>query len=100
MSAAYTVIKTTRFKRDYKRLQKQGRDMTELNAAIGELALNGKLPPRYKDHPLKGEWAGSRECHIGGPKSDWLLVYDKNDTAFILQLMRTGTHQDLKIGEK
>lgn len=39
MSAAYTVIKTTRFKRDYKRLQKQGRDMTELNAAIGELAF-------------------------------------------------------------
>ena len=100
MSVAYTVIKTTRFKRDYKRLQKQGRDMTDLNAAIGALALNGKLPPRYKDHPLKGEWAGSRECHIGGPKSDWLLVYDKNDTAFILQFMRTGTHQDLKIGEK
>ena len=100
MSVAYTVIKTTRFKRDYKRLQKQGRDMTDLNSVIGLLALNGKLPSRYKDHPLKGEWAGSRECHIGGPKSDWLLVYDKNDTAFILQLIRTGTHTDLKIGEK
>lgn len=100
MSVMYTVVKTTRFKRDYRRLMRQGRDMTDLNAAIGQLALNGKLPPRYKDHPLKGEWAGSRECHIGGPKNDWLLVYDRNDNAFILQLIRTGSHQELGIGEK
>lgn len=99
MSVMYTVVKTTRFKRDYKRLMRQGRDMTDLNSVIGLLALNGKLPPQYKDHPLKGNWAGSRECHIGGSKSDWLLVYDKNDNTFILQLIRTGSHQELGIGE-
>ena len=100
MNKTYTIIKTSRFKRDYKRLMKQGRDMTDLDAAIGKLAVEGKLPARYNDHPLKGDWVGFRECHINGPKSDWLLVYDKNENVFILQLIRTGSHQDLKIGEK
>ena len=30
MNKTYTIIKTSRFKRDYKRLMKQGRDMTYL----------------------------------------------------------------------
>ena len=34
MNKTYTIIKTSRFKRDYKRLMKQGRDMTDLDAAI------------------------------------------------------------------
>jgi mRNA interferase YafQ len=24
------------------------------------------LPPEYRDYELVGEWAGFRECHIGG----------------------------------
>ena len=34
MNKTYTIIKTSRFKRDYKRLMRQGRDMTDLDAAI------------------------------------------------------------------
>ena len=98
MKRIYAVVRSNRFKRDYKRLERQGLDMSDIDAAIGQLALNGCLPPRYKDHPLKGEWAGSRECHIGGPKSDWVMIYDKDDCAFILQLLRTGSHSKLGIG--
>ena len=100
MKKIYAIVRSNRFKRDYRRLERQGFDMSELDTAIGQLALNGCLPPRYSDHPLKGEWAGSRECHIGGPKSDWILIYDKDDSAFILQLLRSGSHSKLKIGEK
>ena len=32
----------------------------------------GPLPPEYADHPLRGQWADCRDCHIRG---DWLLVY-------------------------
>jgi mRNA interferase YafQ len=47
-------------------------------------------PPRYKDHPLGGEWKHFRDCHI---EPDWLLIYkiDGED----LYLVRTGTHSDL-----
>ena len=45
MNKTYTIIKTSRFKRDYKRLMKQGRDMTDLDAAIGKLAVEGKFLP-------------------------------------------------------
>jgi len=31
-----------------------------------------RLPARYKDHPLKGEWAGYRVAHIA---PDWRLIY-------------------------
>ena len=34
MNETYTIIKTSRFKRDYKRLMRQGRDMTDLDAGL------------------------------------------------------------------
>jgi len=45
---------------------------------------------KYRDHALKGNYIGRRECHIS---SDWLLIYrvDGNE----LYLDRTGTHADL-----
>ena len=30
------------------------------------------LPPEWLDHPLKGNYADHRECHVGG---DFLLIY-------------------------
>ncbi|MCM1385327.1 MAG: type II toxin-antitoxin system YafQ family toxin [Lachnoclostridium sp.] len=29
------------------------------------------LEEKYKDHPLKGNWDGFRECHI---QSDWAVI--------------------------
>ena len=74
--------------------------MSKLDRAIGLLAMGQKLPREYRDHELKGKYAGKRECHIGGPKSNWLLVYRKIESQLILELIATGSHQDLKIGEK
>ncbi|MFZ5472949.1 MAG: type II toxin-antitoxin system YafQ family toxin, partial [Pseudomonadota bacterium] len=44
----------------------------------------------WLDHPLKGDWADHRECHIGG---DFLLIYRLDGNAVIF--VRTGTHSDL-----
>jgi mRNA interferase YafQ len=49
-----------------------------------------ELPEARRDHPLKGEWKGWRECHI---QPDWLLIYRTTETEVLLA--RTGTHADL-----
>jgi len=56
-----------RFKRDYKR-EKSGRHGKTLDAALMEvvrlLAADEILPRRNFDHPLSGDWADHRDCHI------------------------------------
>ncbi len=84
------IIPTTQFRRDTKRARKQGRDVNELRRLARRLAGGETLEPRYRDHPLKGEWAEFRECHV---RPDWLLIYQRTETALVL--VRTGTHSDL-----
>jgi mRNA interferase YafQ len=56
------------------------------------LAAGEPLPAKNKDHPLSGDYAGCRECHI---TPDWLLIYETTDKELVLYLLRTGTHSDL-----
>jgi mRNA interferase YafQ len=60
----------SQFKKDYRLMMKQGRDIAALDFVIEELAAPRSLGPQYRDHVLIGEFAGYRECHI---ESDWLL---------------------------
>ncbi len=85
-----TIIYTAQFKRDYKKIKKQKRDLKKLKTVIEKLASGEKLEPDYKDHPLIGEFKGYRDCHI---ESDWLLIYKR--TSDILILVRTGSHSEL-----
>ena len=80
----------SRFRKDVKLAQRRGMDMSKLRALIEMLAAGKPLPVQYRDHPLKGEFASFRDCHI---EPDWLLIYatTKED----LKLVRTGTHGDL-----
>jgi mRNA interferase YafQ len=84
------IIRTIQFKRDVKRAEKRGKDMTKLRELILLLAEEMPLPPRYKDHSLSGEWKHHRDSHI---EPDWLLLYKIDETD--LYLVRTGTHADL-----
>ena len=77
-------------KKDFKRLQKRGSDMSRLRNVVASLAAGEKLDEQYHDHPLKGKFAGFRECHLA---PDWLLVYLLTEDE--LALTRTGTHADL-----
>ncbi|MDD2402817.1 MAG: type II toxin-antitoxin system YafQ family toxin [Clostridia bacterium] len=43
-----------------------------LNQVISLLALRKKLPEKFKDHSLTGDWARYKEYHI---TPNWLLVY-------------------------
>ncbi|MBI4742547.1 MAG: type II toxin-antitoxin system YafQ family toxin [Betaproteobacteria bacterium] len=67
--------------KDWQRLSHSGRyDMVRLKEAMVLLIANdAPLGSEWRDHPLKGEWADYRECHIGG---DFLLIYQV-DTKWI-----------------
>lgn len=93
MSKKYTLLTSTAFKRDYKKMQKRNYDMSLLNDVIETLLSGNRLPEKNKDHALTGDWAGHRECHI---QPDWLLVYKIFENDIVLTLLRTGTHSDLK----
>ena len=87
-----TFSRTSQFKKDVKRADKRGRDMAKLKAAL-ELLIEGKrLPPEFKDHPLRGNFAGSRDCHI---EPDWVLIYTLIEKDTHVCFERTGTHSDL-----
>lgn len=85
-----SIRRVSKFKSDYKRCLKRGRDMRLLHTIIESLADGKKLDPRHKDHPLQGEFNDCRECHI---QPDWLLIYMLTQTELVL--VRTGSHSDL-----
>ena len=85
-----TIVRKSRFKKDFKKLQSSGKDLQKLAEIILLLAHEEELPERNRDHALIGNYAGCRECHIS---PDWLLIYQTNETE--LTLVRTGSHSEL-----
>ena len=88
----YQVKFTSAFKKSYKRIKKRGLEMALLDEVIEKLRLGQTLEEKYRDHELKGNFVGFRECHI---KPDWLLIYLIEDDILILTLADTGSHADL-----
>ena len=87
-----TFSRTTQFKRDVKLAGKRGQDLEKLKAVV-ELLIEGEpLPAVFKDHPLRGNFAGSRDCHI---EPDWVLIYTLTQKDTHIRFERTGTHSDL-----
>ena len=87
-----TLRTTSKFRKDYKLAKKRGLDLQLLEQVIDWLLQEKVLDPKYKDHPLTGNYVGFRECHI---QSDWLLIYTVNKNELVLTAARTGTHSDL-----
>ncbi len=73
-------------------MHRRGKDLAKLQAVLDCLAEGRPLPPHLRDHPLKGAFAGYRECHI---EPDWLLIYRWEKPGSVARLERTGTHSDL-----
>ncbi|MGP1586046.1 MAG: type II toxin-antitoxin system YafQ family toxin [Schwartzia sp. (in: firmicutes)] len=88
----YRIVLTGAFKKDLKTAVKRGYDMDLLGRVVDTLAQGKPLPEKYRDHPLRGNDQGCRECHI---TPDWLLIYEVSNGELILYLTRTGTHSDL-----
>ncbi len=78
------------FKKDYKKIKKQGKDLEKLKKVVTLLAEGKALPKKYEDHPLHGNLNNYRDCHIQG---DWVLLYKIDGNKLILS--RTGSHAEV-----
>ena len=85
-----TIKYTTQFKKDYKRMQRQKKDLQKLRLVIQTLANAQTLDIHYHDHPLSGNWRGYRDCHL---EPDWVLIYKVEED--VLTLARMGSHSEL-----
>lgn len=90
----YNTIYSNNFKKDLKKIIKQGKDLNKLNIIIEKLSNNEFLDTKYKDHKLINDkyYKDCRELHI---EPDWLLVYQYIDNELVLLLVRTGSHNEV-----
>ena len=90
----YEVRFTNEFKKDYKRIKKQGKNLDRLKYVVSKLANNEILEEKYKNHMLTDSkyYKNCGECHI---TPDWLLLYQYIDNKLILLLVSTGSHSEL-----
>lgn len=88
----YQIYYTNSFNKDLKKAIKQNRRLDELYSVIDLLADGIALPPKYKNHPLKGEMQGYWDCHI---ENDFVLIYQYDYKLNSLKLVHLGTHSEL-----
>ncbi len=84
------IVFTNRFDKSMKLAKKRGKDLAKAEKVVEFLRAEQPLPEKLKDHPLIGNYKGTRECKI---EPDWLLIYYISDN--VLYLVDTGTHSDL-----
>ena len=87
------VIRSSEFKRSFKRYLRSGIDFQmEFENIVGLLIYHKEVPIKYKDHQLVNckDFKDCRELHI---KPDLLLVYRLSDTS--VELLQLGSHSDL-----
>lgn len=87
-----TVKFTTAYKKSYKLMKKRGKNLSLLEEVIDTLRQGKALEERFRDHELKGNLKGFRECHI---QPDWLLIYLIENDILTLTLVDMGSHSDL-----
>lgn len=90
----YKVNYSNKFKKNLKKVLKQGKDLDKLLDVVDKLANKEELPPQYRNHKLIDDkyYKNCGECHI---EPDWLLVYQYNENELILVLVNTGSHSEV-----
>lgn len=90
----YTIKRSNIFKKQYKKILKQGKNISKMEKVIEILASGEQLEEKYQDHNLNDNklYRGCRECHI---EPNWLLVYKIVNDELLLYLVETGSHSDL-----
>ncbi|MDQ6631282.1 MAG: type II toxin-antitoxin system YafQ family toxin [Verrucomicrobiota bacterium] len=87
-----TFTRASQFKKDVKRVAKRGKDLRKLKIVLDLLIDGAPLSSEYRDHPLRGEFTGSRDCHL---EPDWILIYSLTEENSHVRFERTGSHSDL-----
>lgn len=89
----YRVNYSSKFKKNLKKILKQGKDINKLLDVVDKLANKEELEPRYRNHRLIDDkyYKNCGELHI---EPDWLLVYQYSDDVILL-LVNTGSHSEV-----
>lgn len=87
----YKIDFSKKFRRDYKKIANKP-IAHEVDKVIEQLAQDKSLEARHRDHALKGDFAGCRECHV---RPYLLLVYKKQKDILLLTCVRLASHSDL-----
>ncbi len=88
----YSLEFTNQYLKDVKKARRRDFDEEKLNTVIKILLTGLKLPVKYNEHRLKGQYNSLFECHIS---PDWLLIYSRDENIKLITLIRTGSHSDL-----
>jgi len=88
----FTISFGSKFKRDFKTVQKRGYPIDQIVEVFQILENRGKLPEKYLSHKFSGNYINCWECHI---RPDWLLIWEIDEIHKEIKLVRTGTHSDL-----
>lgn len=90
----YQIKYTSDFKKNYKKIKKQGKNVEKLKYVVNKLANGIELEEKYKNHMLTDSkhYKNCGECHI---EPDWLLVYQYINNELVLVLVTTGSHSEL-----
>ena len=85
---------TSDFKKQLKKIVKQGKDINLLLEIVTLLANYEELEPKYKNNHLINDktYRDCMECHL---KPDWLLVYKYINDNLVLLLVATGSHSEI-----
>ena len=84
------IVYANQFKKDMKLARRRNLPEEELFEVVANLANDIPLPAKNKDHTLKGEYSGCRECHI---QPDWLLIYSKESDGERITYPQSHSHR-------
>jgi len=90
----YTLIISTKFKKDLKKIKKNPSDEAIVRIILKTLQQKGVegIPIQMKPHKLRGNFKNNWECHI---KPDLLIIWFQIENPKKINLIRIGTHSDL-----
>lgn len=84
------------FRRDMKACSRRHWDMDELRVVMELICedteqARAMLVRDYRDHALRGNWGGARECHVAD-LGDWVLICSVSREEGVARFVGTGAH--------
>ena len=94
LKTKYAVDMTSSFKKQYKKIIKQGKNIKKFIYVLEKLANGEELEEKYKNQKLINDkyYKDCYECHI---EPDWLLIYQYQNQKIVLLLVGIGSHSEL-----
>ncbi len=89
----YKAVPSKAFRKSWKKYSKSGiSGLDKLQEVVFKLVNKIELEYKFKDHALRGNMSGLRECHV---LPDLLLIYQIDNDLNEINLIDFGTHSEL-----